>query len=219
MGIYKGHTSPILCCCLNWSNTLLASGSIDEAVRLWNVASGECIAVIPAHSDPVTRVSFSKDGALLASVGYDGSCRIWDVNTCCCVHSLCHISLVSITHLALSARSCSIVAGTNAGALFFSELNSDEVANILPRKLRRLLLVSPVEFSQVILVVTADDKECVVWSLSEANSHVSEKHTLSNTTIYTDGDARSADCTKDGRYLIICGKRTIHVYKAGAFGK
>lgn len=219
MRVYKGHTSPVLCCCMNWSNTLLASGSIDEAVRLWCVASGECIAVVPAHADPVTCVSFSKDDALLVSVSYDGSCRVWDVNTCCCVHSVSHSRFAPITRLALSARSCSIFAGTSAGELLFSDLNSDLVTNILPRKFRRLLLVSPFELAQAILVVAVDTEECVVLMLLEAHGQVSEKFALSHTSLCHDGELHAADCTQNGRQLIICGKNTIHVYEARVLRK
>ena len=49
------------------------SGSFDETVRLWEVRSGRCIAVLPAHSDPVTAVAFSHDGTLVVSASYDGA--------------------------------------------------------------------------------------------------------------------------------------------------
>jgi len=42
-------------------------------VRLWEVRSGRCIAVLPAHSDPVTAVAFSHDGTLVVSASYDGA--------------------------------------------------------------------------------------------------------------------------------------------------
>ena len=58
---------------------LLASGSFDESLRLWDLRSGGCVSAIPAHSEPVTSVQFSGDGALLASGSYDGLLRLWDV--------------------------------------------------------------------------------------------------------------------------------------------
>ncbi len=58
---------------------LLASGSFDESLRLWDLRTGSCVSAIPAHSEPVTSVQFSGDGALLASGSYDGLLRLWDV--------------------------------------------------------------------------------------------------------------------------------------------
>jgi COMPASS component SWD3 len=52
--------------------SLLASGSFDESVRLWDVRAGRCIRVVPAHSEPITSVQFSKDGTLFVTGSYDG---------------------------------------------------------------------------------------------------------------------------------------------------
>ena len=55
--IFSGHTSHVFCCSLNHpANNILASGSCDETVRLWDVHHGNVINVLPAHSDPVTSV-------------------------------------------------------------------------------------------------------------------------------------------------------------------
>lgn len=69
----KGHTNYVFC--LSWGPTggVLASGSFDESVRLWDAHQpGTCLRTMQAHADPVTGVSFSPDGTLLASSSYDG---------------------------------------------------------------------------------------------------------------------------------------------------
>ena len=58
---------------------MVASGSFDQSVKLWDARSGECIRSMSAHSDPVTSVNFSRDGALLASCSFDG---LWYVLMC-----------------------------------------------------------------------------------------------------------------------------------------
>ena len=57
--------------------TLVASGGDDKTVRLWNVATGENVAVLEGHDDPVKSVAFSSDGTLLAS-GADLAVNLWD---------------------------------------------------------------------------------------------------------------------------------------------
>ncbi len=57
---------------------LLASGSEDNTVKLWEVASGRELRVLSGHSDSVYSVAFSADGVLLASGSYDDTVRLWE---------------------------------------------------------------------------------------------------------------------------------------------
>ncbi|RYG51083.1 hypothetical protein EON67_04055 [archaeon] len=69
---FKGHTSFVSCVHVSPRCNLIASGSFDESIRLWDVRTGACLRVIPCHSEPVTSVQFSYDGTMLASTSYDG---------------------------------------------------------------------------------------------------------------------------------------------------
>jgi WD40 repeat protein len=57
---------------------LLASGSSDKTVRLWNVATTRQVHTIRVGSD-VLRVEFSPDGQRLATAGADKLAKVWDV--------------------------------------------------------------------------------------------------------------------------------------------
>ena len=59
--------------------TTLASGGVDDTVRLWDVASGQQIALLEGHTGGVYWVSFSPDGATLASGSGDGTVLLWDM--------------------------------------------------------------------------------------------------------------------------------------------
>jgi WD40 repeat protein len=58
---------------------LLASGSADKTVRLWNMRTRECVAVLKGHTGSVESVVFSLDGRLLASGSTDRTVRLWNV--------------------------------------------------------------------------------------------------------------------------------------------
>jgi len=53
---------------------LLASGSWDRTVKIWNVTTGECIKTLSGHERGVESVSFNSQG-LLASGSSDNSVK------------------------------------------------------------------------------------------------------------------------------------------------
>jgi WD40 repeat protein len=60
---------------------LLASGSYDKTVRLWDPATGALQQTLEGHTGWVESVAFSPDGWLLASGSYDKTVRLWDPAT------------------------------------------------------------------------------------------------------------------------------------------
>lgn len=70
--VMRGHTSFVSCVAFSPQGNLLASGSFDETIRIWDVKKGRSLRSMPGHSDPLSSVDFSGDGALLVSCGHDG---------------------------------------------------------------------------------------------------------------------------------------------------
>lgn len=58
---------------------LLASGSNDQRIGLWDVENGEPMRLIHEHTDSVLAVQFSPDGSFLASTSKDGQVILWGV--------------------------------------------------------------------------------------------------------------------------------------------
>ena len=57
---------------------ILASGSDDKTIKLWDVASGEELRRLTGHSSWVRSVVFSPDGETLDSERWDDIIRLWD---------------------------------------------------------------------------------------------------------------------------------------------
>ncbi|BAZ26657.1 protein kinase [Kalymmatonema gypsitolerans NIES-4073] len=60
---------------------ILASGSFDKTIKLWNLATGQQIRTLEGHSSKVTSVAFSPDGKILASGSFDKTIKLWNLAT------------------------------------------------------------------------------------------------------------------------------------------
>ena len=57
-------------------------------MRVWDAATGDCVATLEGHSGDVTSVAFSPDGSRIASGSWDKTVRVWDAATGECVATL-----------------------------------------------------------------------------------------------------------------------------------
>ena len=57
------------------------SGSFDNTMRLWNVATGKEMRCFSGHTAVVASVAFSPDGRYALSGSWDKTLRLWDVKT------------------------------------------------------------------------------------------------------------------------------------------
>ncbi|MDE0316188.1 MAG: sigma-70 family RNA polymerase sigma factor [Candidatus Poribacteria bacterium] len=60
---------------------LLACGSNDSTIKLWNSDTGELLATFTGHLSNVGSLSFSPDSNMLASGSADGTVRLWDIKS------------------------------------------------------------------------------------------------------------------------------------------
>jgi WD40 repeat protein len=74
-GELRGHTNAVKGCAVR--GVRLATASFDGTVRLWDLVSLECLAVLEGHLAAVFDVRLSPDGRRLVSGSLDCTARIW----------------------------------------------------------------------------------------------------------------------------------------------
>ncbi|MEP0770880.1 hypothetical protein NDA06_16515 [Trichocoleus sp. ST-U1] len=60
---------------------ILASGSGDKTIKLWQLSTGKEIGTLTGHSHTVYSVAFSPDGQILASGSVDKTIKIWRLSS------------------------------------------------------------------------------------------------------------------------------------------
>ena len=74
-----GHQGPLNSVAISPDGGLLASGSDDGTLKLWDAATGKESRTLIGDQVWVGPVAFSADGQKLASAGQTGVVKIWDV--------------------------------------------------------------------------------------------------------------------------------------------
>jgi WD40 repeat protein len=75
------HTSQVDCVTFSDDGQLVASGSRDKTVKIWDASTGQCLTTFCGHRSSVNVVTLSPDSKLCASWGFDHVIRIWQVRT------------------------------------------------------------------------------------------------------------------------------------------
>ena len=97
------HSDSIYALACNVEGTVLATGSVDTEVRLWDPRDLRSSLRLAGHVDLVRAVCLLSDGVRLASAGSDGTVRLWH----------------------LGQRQCEMVLPTHGAAVFaLAELSS-----------------------------------------------------------------------------------------------
>jgi WD40 repeat protein len=75
----QGHGETITGAAFSPDSRVLATGSFDRTVRVWNPANGTEVMCLRGHEQAVSCVAFSPDGRFIASGAADRTVRIWDL--------------------------------------------------------------------------------------------------------------------------------------------
>ena len=81
----KGLTSGVNSVAYSPDGKDIVSSNWDGTIKLWSIATGECIKTFEGYTDAVTSVAFSPDGKHIVSGSYDKTIKLWDVKTGECI--------------------------------------------------------------------------------------------------------------------------------------
>lgn len=129
--INSAHTSGVTALCCSLDGSWLASGSGDGEIRIWNAASGVCMATRQAHVEALTSLAFSPDGQWLATGSRDSLVKIWRVTDAALVSVLTgHAG--SVTVAAVSPDGSMLASAANDRMIFLRRAIDGALLRVLP---------------------------------------------------------------------------------------
>ena len=79
--INDAHKESITCVSVSPDGKMIASGSRDKTVRLWNAETEALHKTLKGNWKPILSLTFSHDGSSIASTSADKTVRVWNVDT------------------------------------------------------------------------------------------------------------------------------------------
>ncbi|PBP16167.1 E3 ubiquitin ligase complex SCF subunit sconB [Diplocarpon rosae] len=79
--LFRGHTNGVMC--LQFDDNILATGSYDSTIKLWNIETGECLRTLRGHTSGIRALQF--DDMKLISGSLDRTLRVWNWRTGECI--------------------------------------------------------------------------------------------------------------------------------------
>jgi WD40 repeat protein len=105
------HLDAVTTVCLSGDGSYALSGSADRTLKLWDLATGQCLRTFVGHHAEVTSACFRADGQCLLSGSADRTLRLWKTSTGRCLDTYeAHADVV--TSVALSADGRHALSGS-----------------------------------------------------------------------------------------------------------
>jgi len=76
--VQLGHSSTVHSTAFSPDGKIIASGGMDNNVKLWNAETGREMRTLQGHTSYIYHVAFSPDGRYVVSAGNDMTIRVWD---------------------------------------------------------------------------------------------------------------------------------------------
>ena len=163
-----GHQSWVTAVAFNPQQPMLASGSLDDTLRLWNWQTGDLLHSFKGHARGVNDVIFDRRGQLLVSCGDDAIIKVWHLNDGTLRHTL-KGHLRDVTAIALGSSGNLLASASEDGTLKLWDLNQGTLIKTITGSAGMLKTVALADGDQR-LVSGGLDNTVRLWDVQTAST-------------------------------------------------
>lgn len=110
---------------------ILATGSYNGKIHLWNLENRSFLHVLSGHSDAVESLTFTQDSQTLLSGGWDNDVKVWDLTQETPTSKTLQGHIDDVQAVTVSMDGQTLVSGSYDGTIKVWDLDSGKVTQIL----------------------------------------------------------------------------------------
>lgn len=159
-----GHDLAVTSVAVSPNGRIIASGSNDETINIWDAKTGKLLRTLEGHTRGVNSVKIARDGNTIVSGADDGTIRVWNGNTGELLRTLeGHEGRVNSVAIASDGRT--IVSGSDDSTIMVWDWIDWELKAIIEEHTRGVNSVAIAPDNRTI-VAGSDDLTITVWDLA-----------------------------------------------------
>lgn len=201
---WKAHEAPVVSAAFDHTSSLLATGSADSSIRVWDVKGGFCTHNLRGHGGLVASLVFQpqtlNEGIWkLASSSEDCTIRLWNLNTKAC-EAIFEGHTAVVRGLAFSFSGLELVSGGRDGIIHVWDVATRSSLKTIPvfEQLEATIVVRDPESESQLIVTGGSSGAVKVYDL-QSGDLVNEQHSKSdgNAGVEDAAEVEMMDLEKD----------------------
>jgi len=163
---------------INNQGTVLASGSPENCIRLWDPRTCAKLMKLKGHSHNIRALVLNKDGTQLLSASSDSTIRLWSIGQQRCIQTI-DVHSQGVWSLCVNESFTKVISGGKDAKIYMSDLrNQDEFALICEET--DPVLAIDYGYDQESIWVTTTSTDIKNWSLKGSNELTGFERTISS---------------------------------------
>jgi WD40 repeat protein len=166
--IQRGHALAVRSVCFSPDGELLASGSEDKTIKIWEFNSGRELKTLNGHQSYVYQVLFTSNGKQLVSASRDRHIYFWDISSGEIIKTFYYPD-ESIVSIDLTSNDKLLAIGTTARVVRVIDLETDSILFSLKANVGQYGAHVTFSDDDKILAVGEDNRTSKVYDLASGD--------------------------------------------------